>query len=264
VIQRIHLLPPICLCVSRGKRDIRCVRFNRSCAFEAFPELRSSTTSADTFEQLHSRRGYYETQSSDYKTRSTNGGRHCSTVTAPESSRWSSVGRYNQHNGLPSECQSSTDDNEGDHGLRPSQGSDPDGHEQPGPINDATPVALRIRRPLQSFHSELMVVKENLNKIQIRTKTSINLTIDYTEQGSTTHDRETKFSCQGLPKGSINCQVAKVSKQVEESSTRRVQSHGFESGQTLYTEWSCTRSAIHEWRSEACECTPLHGRCLTD
>ncbi len=53
-------------------------------------------------------------------------------------------------NGLPSECQSSRDNNEGDQGLSPSPGSDPEGNEQPGPINDATPVALRTRRRLQT------------------------------------------------------------------------------------------------------------------
>ena len=53
-------------------------------------------------------------------------------------------------NGLPSECQSSTDDNEGDQGSVLSQASDPEGNEQQGPINDVTPVALRTRRRLQT------------------------------------------------------------------------------------------------------------------
>ncbi len=53
-------------------------------------------------------------------------------------------------NGLPSECQSSTDDNEGYQGLIPSQGSDSDENEQQGPINVVTPVALRTRRRLQT------------------------------------------------------------------------------------------------------------------
>jgi hypothetical protein len=53
-------------------------------------------------------------------------------------------------NGLPSVCQSSTDDNEGDQGLSPSHGSDPEGNEQQGPTKVATPVALRTRRRLQT------------------------------------------------------------------------------------------------------------------
>ena len=45
-------------------------------------------------------------------------------------------------NRLSSECQSSTDDAEGDQGLIPIQGSDSEGNEQLGPINDVTPLAL--------------------------------------------------------------------------------------------------------------------------
>jgi hypothetical protein len=51
---------------------------------------------------------------------------------------------------LQNASQSSTDNNEGDHGLILSQGSDPDGNEQQGPINDVTLVALRTGRRLQT------------------------------------------------------------------------------------------------------------------
>ncbi len=50
-------------------------------------------------------------------------------------------------NGLPSNCQSSTDDDEGDQGL--TQGSVSEGNELQGAINDVTPVALRTRRRQQ-------------------------------------------------------------------------------------------------------------------
>ncbi len=53
-------------------------------------------------------------------------------------------------NRLPPECHSFTDDNEGDQGLSPSQGSDPVGNEPQGPINYASPVALRTSRRLQA------------------------------------------------------------------------------------------------------------------
>ena len=46
-------------------------------------------------------------------------------------------------NGLPSNCQSSTDDDEGDQGL--TQGSVSEGNELQAAINDVTPVALRTR-----------------------------------------------------------------------------------------------------------------------
>ncbi len=57
----------------------------------------------------------------------------------------------------------------------------------------------------KQLKSESMIVKEILDKIRLG-RQRINLTLDYTEQGTTTHDRSTKFSSQGLPKGSINCQ----------------------------------------------------------
>ena len=66
----------------------------------------------------------------------------------------------------------------------------------------------------------------------------INPTIDYKEQGTTTHDRWTKFSSQGLPKGSINCQEDRKGscKDIKASGIPRgIQGHGFESSQTLYT-----------------------------
>ncbi len=57
----------------------------------------------------------------------------------------------------------------------PGRGSDSDENEQQGPINDVTPECHQSRFEVgcdyKQFHSELMVVKENLNKIQIRTKT---------------------------------------------------------------------------------------------
>jgi hypothetical protein len=40
--------------------------------------------------------------------------------------------------------------NKGDQGLIPSQGSDLEGNEQQGSINAVTPVALQIRRQLQT------------------------------------------------------------------------------------------------------------------
>ena len=46
-------------------------------------------------------------------------------------------------NGLPSNCQSSTDDDEGDQGL--TQGSVSEGNELQAAINDVTLVALRTR-----------------------------------------------------------------------------------------------------------------------
>jgi hypothetical protein len=52
----------------------------------------------------------------------------------------------------------------------------------------------------------MMMEKENLTRYKSERRQRINLTIDYTEQGTTTHGLGTKFSCQGLPKGTINGQ----------------------------------------------------------
>ena len=131
-----------CYCDSRQKRDWRCVQLNRFCAFEAFPELRSSTTSADTSEQPRSEKGGDTMIHSQVTTRVQMG-----DDTAPDHG---GVVSEDTINGLPSECQSSTDDNEEDQGLIPSQGSDSNENEQQGPINDVTPVALRTRRRLQT------------------------------------------------------------------------------------------------------------------
>jgi len=133
---------PKCFCVSRQERDARCVMFNRFCAYGAFPELRSSTTSADTSEEVRSEKGGDTTIHSQVTTRVQMG-----DDTAPDG-----VVSEDTINGLPSECQSSTDDNEGDQGLIqvPCQGSDSEGNEQQGLINDVTPVALRTRRRLQT------------------------------------------------------------------------------------------------------------------
>ena len=133
---------PMCFCVSRQERDTRCVMLNRFCAYGAFPELRSSTTSADTSEEVRSEKGGDTTIHSQVTTRVQMG-----DDTAPDG-----VVSEDTINGLPSECQSSTDDNEGDQGLIqvPCQGSDSEGNEQQGLINDVTPVALRTRRRLQT------------------------------------------------------------------------------------------------------------------
>ncbi len=89
--------------------------FNRSCAFEAFLELRSSTTSADTSEQPRSEKGGDTTIHSQVTTRVQMGDDTASDGVVSEDTII----------GLPSACQSSTDDNEGDQGLSPSHGSDP-------------------------------------------------------------------------------------------------------------------------------------------
>ncbi len=60
---------PMCFCVSRQERDTRCIKRNRFCAFEAFPELRSSTTSADTPEKLRLEKGGDTTIHSQVTTR---------------------------------------------------------------------------------------------------------------------------------------------------------------------------------------------------
>ena len=60
---------PMCFCVSRQERDTRCVMLNRFCAYGAFPELRSSTTSADTSEEERSEKGGDTTIHSQVTTR---------------------------------------------------------------------------------------------------------------------------------------------------------------------------------------------------
>jgi hypothetical protein len=116
------------------------MKLNRFCAFKAFPELRSSTTSADTPEQLRSEKGGETSMHSQVTTRVQMGGDTASDGVVSEDTI----------NRLPSECQSSTDNNEGDQGLSPCHGSDPEENEQQGSTNDATPVALRTRRRLQT------------------------------------------------------------------------------------------------------------------
>jgi hypothetical protein len=129
----------MCLCVSRSTWGSI---FNRSCACKAFPELRTSINSKDIpeLELPRSKKGGDTTIHSHVTTRVQMGDDTASDAVVSEDTI----------NGLPSEYQSSTDDNDGDQGLSPSQGSDPEGNEQQGPVKDATPVALRTRRRLQT------------------------------------------------------------------------------------------------------------------
>ena len=175
---------PMRLCVNES---IGSICLHRSCARKAFPELRTSINSKDIpeLETPRSEKGGDTMIHSQVTARVPMGN--------DTASDHGEVVSEDTINGLPSECQSSTGDNEGDQGLIPSQGSDSNENEQQGPTNDVTPVALRTRRRLRTASIRLMLVKENLNKIQNYYKSErrqrINPTIDYTEQGTTTHDR---------------------------------------------------------------------------
>ncbi len=103
---------PMCFCVSGHECDTLCIKRNRFCAFEAFPELRSSIISVDTSEQLRLENGGDTTIRSQVTTR----------VQMGDDTASDGVVSEDTINRLPSVCQSSTVDNEGDQGLSPSHG----------------------------------------------------------------------------------------------------------------------------------------------
>ena len=219
---------PMCLCVSRQQRDTRCMKLNRFCAFAAFPELRSSTTSADTPEQLRSEKGGDTTIHSQVTTRVQMGDDTASDEVVSEDTI----------NGLPSLCQSFTDDNEGDQGLSPSHGSDPEGNEQQGPTKVATPVALRTRRRLQTAPMRIDGGEGELEQDTTRNQDKESLIRQLTTQNKELQHMIEELSSalkdflkvQSIVKKTER-DLAKISKQVEST-----QSRGFENSQTLYTD----------------------------
>jgi hypothetical protein len=205
------------------------MKLNRFCAFTAFPELRSSTTSADTPEQLRLEKGGDTTIHSHMTTRVQMG-----DDTVPDG-----VVSEDTINGLPSVCQSSTDDNEGDQGLSPSHGSDPEGNEQLGPTNDATPVALRTRRRLQTAPMRIDGGEGELEQDTTRNQEELIRQL-------TTQNKELQHMIEELSsalKDFLKVQsivkkterdLAKISKQVE--SPKEFKVTVLENSQTLYTD----------------------------
>jgi hypothetical protein len=176
------------------------------------------------------RRGDYDTQSSDYK--STNG-RCTAEVTAPDG-----VVSVDTLNGLPSDCQScETDNSKGNQGLTKVQSRRETNYKEQSMMLHQSRFELEDDNNTQ-LKSESMVVKEILDKIRLG-RQRINLTLYYTEQGTTTHARSTKLSSQGLPKGSIKCQEVRKEpfKDIKASGNQReIQFHDSSSSQILYTD----------------------------
>jgi hypothetical protein len=110
------------------------MKLNRFCAFTAFPELRSSTTSADTPEQLRSEKGGDTT----IHGQSTEKIQELQDSISEGGESGDTVERRLTY------CQSrDTDDNEGPQELNQSSASE--GNEQQGAIKDCTPVELKTR-----------------------------------------------------------------------------------------------------------------------